>query len=360
VVDYVNYWKEKTELTQTRLIQMLGIWPSTYSKWKECYGRAFEHNGWIPRDHWLEPWERDAIIRFYHQHPLNGYRRLTYMMLDANVVAVSEGTVYNVLSKAGLLKRFTQKSSKGTGFKQPSAPHKDWHTDIAYLNIAGTFYFIASVLDGYSRSVLHFEIGEKMESADIQIVIQAAREKYPGVNPKIISDNGPQFIAKDFKEFVRICGMKHVKTSPYYPQSNGKIERYHKTLKGECIRPGTPLNLQDAKRIVTKFVQEYNEERLHSSLGYVTPKDALEGRQARIQAEREEKLVAAREQRAKARALARQEIASKKLAGKSVACYSEDTTPEDRAMLGSNPSAGVVLDVSSAVGVSPTAHTANV
>jgi transposase InsO family protein len=85
-----------------------------------------------------------------------------------------------------------------------------------------------------------------------------APERFPGVTPRIISDNGPQFIARDVKEFIRLCGMTHVRTSPYYPQSNGKIERWHRILKEECIRPGTPLTLEDARRIVAKFVEYYN------------------------------------------------------------------------------------------------------
>jgi hypothetical protein len=75
---------------------------------------------------------------------------------------------------------------------------------------------------------------------------------------RIISDNGPQFVAKDFKEFIRICGMTHVRTSPYYAQSNGKIERWHKSIKAECIRPGVPLSLEDAERIVGLWVHHYN------------------------------------------------------------------------------------------------------
>jgi transposase InsO family protein len=103
-----------------------------------------------------------------------------------------------------------------------------------------------------------------MKESDVEIVLQRAREKFPDATPRIISDNGPQFIAKDFKEFVRICGMTHVKISPYYPQSNGKLERYHRTLKSDCIRPNTPLSLEDAKRVVSDFVEHYNNRRLHS------------------------------------------------------------------------------------------------
>src|SRR5207249_7384849 len=148
--------------------------------------------------------------------------------------------------------------------------------------------------NGYSRFLIHFEIREKMEEIDVETIIQRAREKFPGVTPRIISDNGPQFIAKDFKEFIRVAGMTHVRTSPYYPQSNGKIERWHKTLKGDCIRVLVPLSLEDARRLVADFVEHYNNVRLHSAIGYVTPKDNLEGRDKDILAERDCRLDAAR------------------------------------------------------------------
>jgi putative transposase len=131
----------------------------------------------------------------------------------------------------------------------------------------------------------------------IRAVLQAAKEKYPEARPRIISDNGPQFIARDFKAFLRISGMTHVRTSPYYPQSNGKIERCHKSLKGECIRPGTPLSLEDARRLVQGYVEHYNNVRLNSAIGYITPKDMLAARQQEIHAERDRKLEAVREQR---------------------------------------------------------------
>ena len=136
-----------------------------------------------------------------------------------------------------------------------------------------------------------------MTEADIEIILQRARELFPDARPRIISDNGPQFIARDFKEFIRICGMTHVRTSPYYPQSNGKLERYHRTIKTDCIRPGTPLCVEDARRIVDTFVQEYNTVRLHSAIQYITPADKLAGRAEAILAGRDAKLAAAREAR---------------------------------------------------------------
>jgi putative transposase len=101
---------------------------------------------------------------------------------------------------------------------------------------------------------------------------------------------GPKYAAS-------ISGMTHVRTSPYYPQSNGKIERWHKSLKTECIRPGTPLSLDDAVRLVQDYVAHYNEIRLNSAIGYITPNDMLAGRQSEIHTERDRKLEAARQQR---------------------------------------------------------------
>ena len=105
--------------------------------------------------------------------------------------------------------------------------------------------------------------------------------------------------------------MTHVRTSPYYPQSNGKIERWHKSLKGECIRPGTPLSLDDARRLVEGYVEHYNNVRLNSAIGYITPKDMLAGRQQEIHAERDRKLEEARKQRQ----IRRQQAAYKELRG---------------------------------------------
>ena len=300
-MDFVNAWSAKTEIGVTRFIGWLGIGSSKFYSWRQRYGKVNEHNGWIPRDFWLEPWERAAIVEYFEKHPDDGYRRLAFMMLDEDLVAVSPTTVWRVLHEAGALRRWNEKTTKGTGFQQPLKPHEHWHIDVSYLNILGTFYYLCSILDGCSRYLVHWDIRESMTEADIEIVLQKARELYPDARPRIISDNGPQFIAKDFKEFIRISGMTHVKTSPYYPQSNGKIERWHQTIKRECIRPGTPLTLDDARRLVAVYVEHYNNHRLHSSIGYIAPKDKLEGRDTIIFAERDRKLEAARARRKAAR-----------------------------------------------------------
>ncbi len=282
----------------THLIDWLGLAASKFYHWQQRYGKVNEHNAPIPRDFWLEDWERQAITDYYQKNPLEGYRRLTFMMLDQDVVAVSPSSVYRVLSAAGLLKRWNNKpSKKGTGFIQPLKPHEHWHIDISYINICGTFYYLCSILDGCSRYIIHWELREKMTEKDVEIILQRGREKFPQATPRIISDNGPQFIAKDFKEFIRIAGMTHVRTSPYYPQSNGKLERWHGTIKTECIRPKVPLSLEEARAQITIYIVHYNDERLHSSLGYIAPKDKLESREKIIFKDRDSKLETAREAR---------------------------------------------------------------
>ena len=320
VVDFVGTFSARTELSARWVLARLGVDATQFYRWTARYGRENTHNGQIPRDHWLSAAEREAICRYHATHALEGYRRMTFMMLDADIVAVSPATVYRVLTAAGVLDRWNPKPSlKGTGFVQPLHPHAHWHIDISYLNIAGTFYYLCSILDGATRYLVHWELREHMTTADVETVIQRAREQYPAATPRIISDNGPQFIAKDFKAFIRLAGMTHVRTSPYYPQSNGKLERWHQTLKVTTIRPQAPASLDAARRLVAAFVQHYNHERLHSAIGFITPADLLAGRAETIWATRDQKLEAARTRRRALRQQPAQKTSSQDPLGSTIA-----------------------------------------
>lgn len=304
-------WSDKTEQPAEKFVGWLGIARGKFFDWKKRYGKANEHNALVPRDFWIEDWERKAIVDFHDINPLEGYRRLTFMMLDQNVAAVSPATTYRVLKAAGRLDRWNRvPSKKGTGFVQPLKAHDHWHVDISYINVAGTFFYLCSLLDGYSRVIVHWDVRPAMTELDVECIVQRAREKYPDARPRIISDNGPQFIAKDFKEFIRITGMTHVRTSRNYPQSNGKLERWHKTLKTDAIRVKRIEDLDEARRVIDAFVEHYNGARLHSAIGYIAPADCLAGRSKEIWAARDLKLEAAREQRRQRRQAARSEVAA--------------------------------------------------
>lgn len=297
-MDFLKRMNTLTDIPLGSLLRWCELCPRKFSRWRERYGKANEHNALVPRDHWLDASEKQAIIHYAQAHPLEGYRALTFMMIDADVAAVAPATTYRVLKAAGLIGPAGGKpSKKGTGFVQPLAPHEHWHVDFSYLNIGGVFYFLCAVLDGCSRLIVAWDIRPTMREVDGEIVLQKAREAYPQARPRVISDQGSQFKSREFKTFINQWQASHVMTSPYYHQSNGKLERFHKTLKTQAIHPMTPLDLDDAKRITGDFIEYYNTQRLHSAIGYITPVDRLQGRQDQIHAARDKKLEDARQRR---------------------------------------------------------------
>jgi len=250
----------------------------------------------VPKSHYLLPWERQAIIDYRHAHPDEGYRRLAYMMLDENIVAVSPSSVYRELKQAGLLLCQWRKrtKAKGQGFKQPSGPHQQWHLDVSYINFKGTFVYLVVLIDGYSRYIVQAELRMSVEALDVEILLERAREKFPGVQPALITDNGPQFVSREFKGYLDMVGITHRRTRFYYPQSNGTVERYMQTCKNESVSKSTALDLDELKEQIADYVEFYNRRRLHSSLGYVAPLAMLQGRQEVIFKERQHKMAQAR------------------------------------------------------------------
>lgn len=270
----------KTNTPVNKLLRIIGISSSKYYSWIDRFELPNNHNRIIPKRHWILDWEREAIINYAGTHVGEGYRRMTYMMIDENIAAVSPSTTYRVLKSMGLLNRWNKikKSSKGNGFEQPVSVHQHWHIDIKYVNFRGTFLFLISIIDGYSRYIVHHELRMNMQEYDVEITVQRALEKYPCAKPRLITDNGSQFISKDFAEYLKQAGLQHTRTSIAYPQSNGKIERYHRTIHEECLMKKSLIDLDDARKQIAGFIEYYNTKRLHSSLFYLTPDDFLNGR----------------------------------------------------------------------------------
>jgi len=301
IVETILEYKKRTGIPVNRLLKYLVLKESKYYEWRRRYGIPNRHNGKIPKATWLFGHEKEAIIEYAMNNREEGYRRLCYRMIDEDVVYASPSSVYRVLHTAGLLYKFTNRKnkSKGLGYTQPDGPHKEWHIDISYVNVVGTFMFLLAIIDGYSRYVVYHELRGSMEEKDVEIVVQKALDKFPDEKPRIISDHGSQFIAKDFKKFIRYAGLVHTFTSVGYPQSNGKIERLFRTLKTDCIRRQSFLSPEDARNQLMEYVWYYNQKRLHSAIGYVTPFDKVIGRDKEILAVREQKLARARELRVK-------------------------------------------------------------
>jgi transposase InsO family protein len=295
-----------TDVKLGKIITMIGIGKSKYYSWTERLGKPNNHNGPARKSHWLLTWEKEAIIKYAKKHYGEGYRRLTYMMMDEDVVAVSPATTYRILKKAGLLNKWNRvkTSSKGHGFIQPTDIHQHWHTDIKYVNFKGTYLFLITVIDGFSRYVVHHELRKNMQEYDVEITIQKALEKFPGYKPRIISDNGSQFISRDFAAYLKFAGLQHIRTSVAYPQSNGKIERFHRSISEESLRKSSFINLNDARKQISEYITYYNTKRLHSSLFYLTPEDVLLGKADVRISERQLKLDQARNNRIKANCVA--------------------------------------------------------
>lgn len=297
VIRNVNVLHQKSDLRLGQLLRWLNLASSTYYNWMENSGTECR-NRTVPKSHWLLDEERQIILAYAKDHPCENHRQLTYRMLDENIVAVSPSTTYRILKSAGHFNRWVVPGEPHkTGFDQPTHTHEHWHIDIKYVRIDLCYFYLISILDGYSRYIVHFELRERMTALDVEITLARALEKVPGVHPKVISDNGSPFIARDLHDYLRWVKLDQVRTRPRHPQSNGKLERWHRSLEEECLRQKALLNLEDARRIIGQYVTYYNTRRLHSALFYLTPEDFLQGRVQRRINERIEKLRIAKEHR---------------------------------------------------------------
>jgi transposase InsO family protein len=236
-------------------------------------------------------WEIKAVISYALLHPEDGYRRLSYMMIDEDIVYLSPSSVYRILSEEDLLVR-NKKRGKGKGKYdyKPSAPHQQWHTDIMYLRVKGRWYFFIGFIDAYTRYMVHWELLETASSSDVTAALASALKKYPGVKPRIVQDNGPQFKSKEFRELLKEKMLKDIKIRVYHPESNGKIERFHRSLRDEALSDQTLENKYEAEAVISNWIDYYNNKRLHASLKYLRPVDYLLERSEELLEIRREKL----------------------------------------------------------------------
>jgi len=301
IVDTLVRLKKQTGLPVKLFVKILGVSNQKVIDWKKNGVKKEKKN--IPKSHWSTPEERCAVVEFKKENMQLGYVRLTWMMIDKDIAYLSPSSVYRILVNAALNNKWTKPAGepKKEGFDQPVRVHEHWHLDISYLNYKGTFVYLICVLDGYSRAILSWDICIRMESFDVQIVLWRTCEKYLKAdnpnNPRLITDNGSQFLTKEFKDTLKFFSMKNVRTSVNHPQSNGKIERFHGTIKSEKIRSMPILNLDQMKSEVGEWIDFYNNERLHSAIQYVTPMDVINGKQEEIINERKRKLIEGKKMR---------------------------------------------------------------
>jgi len=254
------------------MLTHLGLKSSTYYNWLHRHRkqRLSDQKPVGRNPYRLLDWEKEAIRDFYLENQENGYRRITYMMIDQDIVYTSPSTVYRFLKSEGLLMRWAQPRTLGPRPALPTEPNQKWHTDLMILEIDGINYYYQGIIDAYSRYIIAWDIHAEGTALNTSLLLQEAYDKSPeGINPVVIADNGPEFIGKEFREIIKVHQGKDVRITAYHPQSNGIEERFHRTLRQEGLSRYS--NLIDAKQKVGKWIEFYNKYRLHSSIKYMPP-----------------------------------------------------------------------------------------
>jgi len=293
---------ERSPLSVRQTLRELGVSVATYYRWRRRYlDRGIEGLKDLPpvaRRVWnrLREEEKDHVVQFALEHPSLSPREVATRLIDQEGRFVSESTVYRILRDVGLVKPSETKGFPASEeyHTKTRGPNELWHTDASYFFVAGWgYYYLISVLDDYSRMILGWRVQPSMSSSHIIEVIQDAVE-FTGIptvtvepGPALLTDNGPGFLSRALEEFLKIRVMKHIVASPYHPQTNGKLERYHRTAKAKVtlFTYDSPQALIEA---MASFVLYYNYQRYHEALGNVTPADVYYGRREVILAKREE------------------------------------------------------------------------
>ncbi len=274
----------------------LGVPCSVYYAWKKRESLE-DRMGKPCRAYEVLAEERAAICGFALQYAKIGYRKLTWMMVDAGVACVAESSVYRVLRDADLLSRWKRTvASSGEYNFRPNAVNQQWHTDVMYVWVAARFYFLLSFVDAYSRYVVHHKLLMRLDDKSVPIELQAALEASQDAKPRIVHDHGSEFVNRDVAALIKTHNLIDIKTKPRHPQSNGIVERFNGTVRDESDNDYGNNYLQ-AQAIIAKLIGHYNEERLHAALGYMTPATWHRGQPDAVRDERARRIAAARAHR---------------------------------------------------------------
>jgi transposase InsO family protein len=292
VMQIVEQTKRRSGWRVYRTLAALGVPRSVFYAWKKRENLE-DRAGKPCRAYEVLPEERAAICEFALQYPKIGYRKLTWMMVDAGAACVGESTVYRVLSDADLLSRWKRSTvSSGEYNIRPNAPNQQWHTDVMYVWVAARFYFLLSFVDAYSRYIVHHKLLMSLDGKSVAIELQAALEAVKDAKPRVVHDHGSEFVNRDVAAVIKTHNLIDIKTKPRHPELNGIVERLNGTVRGESDNDYGHNYLQ-AEAIIAKLMHQYNEERLHATLGYMTPATWHRGQPEEVRNERARRIAAA-------------------------------------------------------------------
>ena len=293
---------EASHLPVKQTLAMLGIPSSTYYQWYARWADggldALADRSPRPRSVWnrIPDDVRDNFVEFALDHEDLTPRELAVKYTDEKRYFISESSAYRILKAEDLIAAPAHVVIKAADeFRDKTMrPNELWQTDFTYLKVIGWgWLYLSTILDDYSRYIIAWKLCTTMKANDVTDTLELALEA-SGCDraavvrkPRLLSDNGSSYVATDLAEYLDAKGMDHVRGAPYRPQTQGKIERWHQTMKNRVLLENYFLP-GDLERQIDGFVDYYNNRRYHESLGNLTPADVYHGRGARILKMREE------------------------------------------------------------------------
>ena len=289
---------EETRWGKRRLLAQLQVPKSTYYRWR---ARELKVEQEYPTDTTRVPWnklsppEEAAVLAAARESPEWSSRQLATWITDHLSLSVGESTVYRLLKKEGLIKPPEMQLLAGKEYQRKTgAPHQMWATDASYFRVTGWgYYYMVTVMDDYSRSILAWKLQRDMTTDSLIQVVQLAVDRTSMTEvpledrTRLLSDNGSGYVSRAFRDYLNLVGIRHILAAPYHPQTNGKLERYHQSIKQDVNQ--VPYEVPGDLEVATLgFVDYYNHRRYHKALSNVTPDDVLRGRREGILIRRRE------------------------------------------------------------------------
>lgn len=292
---------EQSNIPAKQTLDRLGIPRSTFYLWYDKYAQggveALEDKAPMPARVWNRIADniREKILDLALERPELSPRELAIRFTDTERYFVSEASVYRLLKAHDLITSpaFIVIKAENEFKDKTTAPNEMWQTDFTYLKVIGWgWFYLSTILDDYSRYVIAWKLCTTMKASDVtdtlELALQASGCDQVNVRhrPRLLSDNGASYIASELADWLDEKGMDHVRGAPYHPQTQGKIERWHQTLKNRILLENYFLP-GDLKMQIDKFIEHYNHHRYHESLQNLTPADVYFGRAEQILERRE-------------------------------------------------------------------------
>ena len=289
---------EETRWGKRKLLTQLQVPKSNYYRWRARALQGKQDSSTAStRIPWnkLSPPEEAAVLAAARESPEWSSRQLATWITDHLRLSVGESTVYRLLKREGLVKPPEMQLVAGKEYqRKTSGPHQMWATDASYFRVVGWgYYYMVTVMDDYSRSILAWKLQLDMTSDSLIQVVQLAidatgmTEVPLADRTRLLSDDGPGYVSRAFRDYLGLVGIRHILAAPYHPQTNGKLERYHQSIKHEVNQ--VPYEVPGDLEVATLgFVDYYNHRRYHKALSNVTPDDVLRGRREGILIRRRE------------------------------------------------------------------------